>query len=428
MTTTLESTLRRIKDHQLPDLDLGLDGIHPAYQGLSILNVPTSLGNWLGAPGLPHPSVDYPGFDDLATGVKRAVVFLADAVGLNLFERWLDGSARALRPLVDSGVLGALTSVVPSTTSAALTTLWTGHSPAEHGVLGYELFLREYGLVANMITHSPASFQGEVESLAHAGFDPTTFLPVPTIGPHFIDAGVTVHAFLHESISGSGLSRMHYPSVDQHAFAELSDLWAQLRQLLEAKDEGRQLLWSYFGEVDALAHIYGPDDARVEAAFEGFANSLVKDFVSSLSTAARKDTVLIIMADHGQVGTRKDPHFELRNHPELVRRLHLMPTGENRLPYFYPKPGQTGAIEEYVARTWPRMFHTLVSSHALEAGLFGPGKPAKSARGRIGDRLALSQGEGYLWWANKENPLLGRHGSVTAEEMLVPFFMVRLDA
>ena len=143
MATTLESTLKRIRDHRLPDLDLGPKAVHPAYDGLSILNVPSSLCRWLGAPDLPHPAINHTEFDDLASGARQVVVLLVDAVGLNLFERWLEGRAQSLHPLVSSGLLGALTSVVPSTTSAALTTLWTGRSPAEHGILGYELFLRE---------------------------------------------------------------------------------------------------------------------------------------------------------------------------------------------------------------------------------------------------------------------------------------------
>ncbi len=428
MATALESTLKRIEQHRLPDLDLGPKAVHPAYHGLSILNVPASIANWLGAPGLPHPPIDHAEFDDLASRARQVVVILVDAVGLNLFERWLGGSAKSLQPLVSRGALGALTSVVPSTTSAALTTLWTGRSPAEHAILGYELFLREYGLVANMITHVPASFDGEVESLVHAGFDPKSFLPVPTMGPHLSEAGVESHAFLHSSIAGSGLSTMHYPEVDQHSFDDLSDLWISLRQLLDTASNKRRLIWSYFGNVDNLAHRYGPNDVRVEVEFAQFADSLMADFVVALSPEARRGTVLILMADHGQVATRKDPHFELRNHPDLVRRLHMLPSGENRLAYLYPRPGQADAVEEYIARTWPRMFRMLVSAHALEAGLFGPGQPAKAARSRIGDRLALSQGEGYLWWAAKDNPLLGRHGSVTPEEMLVPFLMVRLDA
>ena len=428
MATALESTLKRIRQHRLPDLDLGPKAVHPAYDGLSILNVPSSICRWLGAPELPHPPIDHAEFDDLASGARQVVVILVDAVGLNLLERWLEGRAKSLQPLVSRGTLGALTSVVPSTTSAALTTLWTGRSPAEHGILGYELFLREYGLVANMITHAPASFDGEVESLVHAGFDPESFLPVPTMGPHLSEAGVESHAFLHSSIAGSGLSTMHYPKVDQHSFDDLSDLWIGLRQLLDTASEKRRLIWSYFGNVDSLAHRHGPNDVRVETEFAQFADSLMADFVDALSPEARRGTVLILMADHGQVATHKDPHFELRNHPDLVRLLHMLPSGENRLAYLYPRPGQADAVEEYIARAWPRRFRMLVSDHALEAGLFGPGQPAKAARSRIGDRLAISQGEGYLWWANKENLLLGRHGSVTPEEMLVPFLMVRLDA
>ncbi len=106
----------------------------------------------------------------------------------------------------------------------------------------------------------------------------------------------------------------------------------------------------------------------------------------------------------------------------------MLPSGENRLAYLYPKPGQMDAVEEYITRTWPRMFRVMPSSHDLEAGRFGPGHPAKSARSRIGDRLAIGQRDGYLWWAAKENPLLGRHGSVTPDEMLVPILVIRLDA
>jgi hypothetical protein len=422
MTSTLDSSLKRIREHRLPDLDLGADSVHPAYDGLSILNLPSSVCRWLGLSELPHPPIDLVELDELASGARQVVVVLMDAVGLGWFENWMDD------PLVERGTLGALTSVVPSTTSAALTSLWTGRSPAEHGILGYEVFLKEFGLVANMITHAPASYEGEVGSLYHAGFDPASFLPVPTIGPHLSAAGVESHAFLHERIAGSGLSKMHYPEVEQHAFDGLTDLWKNMRQLLETDSEIKRYVWAYFGEVDYLAHMYGPNDDRVNEQFEQFFSSLKSDFVDSLDSSAAKDTLLILIADHGQITTRKDPHFELRNHPDLARRLDMLPSGENRLAYLYPKPGQMDAVEEYIARTWPRMFRVMPSNHALEAGLFGPGQPTKTARSRIGDRLAISQRNGYLWWASKENPLLGRHGSVTEEEMIVPILMIRLSA
>jgi hypothetical protein len=34
--------------------------------------------------------------------------------------------------------------------------------------------------------------------------------------------------------------------------------------------------------------------------------------------------------------------------------------------------------------------------------------------------------DAYLWWADKENPLVGRHGGLSAEEMIVPLLSVML--
>jgi hypothetical protein len=45
---------------------------------------------------------------------------------------------------------------------------------------------------------------------------------------------------------------------------------------------------------------------------------------------------------------------------------------------------------------------------------------------RLGDVIALARGDSYLWWANKDNPLIGRHGGLSPEEMLVPLLAVRL--
>ncbi len=425
MTSLLEPTLKRIQSHRLPELDLGPEAVHPAYDGLSILNVPASLSRWLGAPDLPHPRLDLEGLDELAQGVRQIVVLLADAVGLHSFEQWLQGPAVRLAPLLDEGFLCALTSICPSTTCAAMTTLWTGRSPAEHGILGYELLLREYGAVVNMITQELMTLG---VPLVGSGFDPEGFLPVPTLGPHLASAGVETHAFMHFSIARSGLSRMHLPQVKVHTFGGVHELWVDVRQLAETPTESRRLIWAYYGGVDNLAHRFGPEDERPAAEFAGLVQAMMSHFVERLSPEARAGTLLVLLADHGQIATPKNPHFDLRNHPELARRLHLSPTGEHRLSFLYPRPGQLEAVEEYFDRAWPNSFLIFPSAHALKSGLFGPGAPASTARDRIGDRIALSQGNAYLWWADHEDPLRGRHGGLTAREMLVPFLAVRLDA
>jgi hypothetical protein len=415
-----------LQSQRLADLDLGPDTLHPHYAGLSILNLAASLETWFGLPPGPHAPLAIEALASMARDARQVVVCLLDALSFSRFVDWLDGPGRALQPLVAEGLLSPLTSVVPSTTTSALTTLWTGRSPAEHGILGYELLLREYGLIANMISLAPAAFDNQRGLLERAGVRPQTLLPLPTLGTRLTRAGIETHAFLANSIRNSGLSRMHYSGTTLHGFGSPADLWHSLRQLVETPTSGRRFVWAYYSGVDALSHVYGPDSDLVRAEYEFFVRALTELFVQPLDRNVGREVLLLLLADHGQVATTIQPHYLLARHPGLTRRLHLSPTGEARLPYLYVKPGQAAAVEEYVERVWPGAFTRLESDHALRAGLFGPGTPTSDAASRLGDVVLISRGPAYLWWADKPDTLLGRHGSLTSEEMLVPLLAARL--
>ena len=150
-------------------------------------------------------------------------------------------------------------------------------------------------------------------------------------------------------------------------------------------------------------------------------------FLERLSSAARRDTLLILTADHGQINTPKDPNYELRNHPELERCLHILPTCENRQMNLFVRPGMEDAVREYFQRTWPGKFINLDPIKAQNSGLFGPGEGHPRLFDRLGDMMVLTRDNAYLWWSSQDNFLLGRHGGLSPEEMLVPFLAVRLN-
>jgi hypothetical protein len=426
MTDLTEQILPLILEHRLPGITLAEGQIHPYYSGLSLLNLPASVCRWLGVPDLAAGPLRPEILGEIGDRpARRVILVLVDGLGLRQFQRWQnDHPERAWAQLTRRGVFAPLTSIAPSTTSAALTTLWSGRSPAEHGIVGYELWLKEYGLVANMIRQSPMSFDsnpGSAGSLSLAGFEPETVLPWPTLGTHLAGYGIKSYAFQHSSIARSGLSRMFFRDVNIRPFISASDLWTNLRYQLESSDEERFFAWAYWSEVDLLGHMYGPEDERYLTEFSLFSRSFEDFFLHLLSDQARKDTLLIFLADHGQLHTPLNPHYDLKNHPGLTRRLHILPTGENRLSYLYPRPGQVEAVNEYIQRTWPRQFHLLNSGYAVEAGLFGPGEAHPALADRVGDTIAAARQQAYLWWSPRENPLLGRHGGFSPEEMLVPF-------
>ena len=433
MPDLVAELLPRLRKHRLDGLELASEGnaqhdiIYPDYTGQSILNIPSSICHLLGVPGIGAGPLNQEILNPLGEGINRIVFILMDALALFRLQRWMeDGSAPIWKELSQDGLLAPLTSITPSTTSAALTSLWTGRSAAEHGILGYEMWLKEYGVVANTILHTPISFENDAGSLAKAGFKPGSFMELPTLGSHLAHYGVKSYALQHKSIARSGLSQMFFNHVDVRAFNTAADLWINLRHLLDQRPAERMYAWAYWGGVDHFGHFYGPDDERTVAEFAMFSVVFEQYFLNCLRPVERKDTLLILGADHGQINTFEDPHYELRNHPDLVRRLHILPSGENRLAYLFVRPGQPEAVREYIEQTWPNQFSLLDTARAVEAGLFGSGELHPRLFDRLGEYIVVARGNAYLWWADKKNFLIGRHGGLHPEEMLVPFLAVRL--
>lgn len=427
MTDITSDLLIKLSTAQISGLN-PVDGfLYPDYAGGSILNLPASICRWFGVPELGAQRLRSELIAPFERSYRRVILILVDALALHRLQRWMaDGSAPVWARLAQQGQLAALTSITPSTTSSALTSLWTGQSPAEHGVVGYELWLKEYGIVANMILHAPINYQNDVGSLSKAGFSPEAYLSSPTLGTHLAAHGVRSYALQHRSIIHSGLSQMFFKDVNVRGFTTTPELWINLRHIIERDPQERQYFWVYTGEVDHFSHFYHPDDERTAAEFAAFSLGFERLFLDRLSPEERKDTLVLLTADHGMVATRKDPRYDVANHPGLNRLLHIMPTGEHRLMYLFSRPGQVDAVRDYYNQTWPEQFAFLDPVEAVAAGLFGPGQPHPRLFDRIGDMIVAARARAYLWWADKENILVGRHGGLGAEEMIVPLLVAEL--
>jgi len=417
--------LPRLRGQTLAGLNPVSDFIYPRYEDQSILNIPSTLCTWFGVPGLESQPLLPEITTSLGSGFRRIILILVDALALQWLRMWLE-IVPVWRKLMETGVLAPLTSVVPSTTSSALTSLWTGQSPASHGIIGYEMWLKEYGIVGNMIEHSPITFKGAVGSLKQAGFKPESFLLQPTLGSYLKTRGVKSYAFSHHSIANSGLSRMLMKDVQVHPFSTPASMWVSIRKLVEGAPDEKMYIWVYWGQVDGISHYNGPDDERVSAEFTHYSAAFEDFFLKRLNHHLREDTLVILTADHGQTGTPLNPNLVLANHPGLHQHLRIKPTCENRMAFLYLHPGHEKEVKTYFEEHWKERFVLILQENALKAGLFGPGIPHPDLKDRIGDLIAIARQDSYLWWANEEDFLLGRHGSLHHEDMLVPFLAARL--
>jgi len=223
MQNIYDQILNTIQSQEKPAFLVGKDVVVPAYKGLSIANLPGSISLWLGCPLKGSPPFAHIIMDQFDKEFEHVILLLMDGLNLSIFNQFFNGvihekQQEEWKPFLSKGKYTPLTSIVPSTTSAALTTLWTGKLPIEHGIIGYELFLKEFGCITNMITHSAASFINNQANIAGAGFDPLNFLPVTTLGTHFHNNDVKTRVFQHLNST----SKCNFESVREVSCGKIS--------------------------------------------------------------------------------------------------------------------------------------------------------------------------------------------------------------
>lgn len=355
----------------------------PDYHGPNVRGIiPALLG--------PKPWDEGPEWMPEAVREARQVVLLVlDGLG---WEQMLEHRERI--PALVSLDGGPITTVAPTTTATALSSIATGLTPGEHGIVGYRTVLG--GEVVNMLRWTAG---GE----SRRGTQPPA-----EVQPYEAFMGVEVPIVTPADLVGSAFSDAHQRSGRAIGCRETSSLAVEVGRLLS---EGERFVYAYYSGVDRIAHErgFGPFyDAELRAA-----DRLVADMLEVLPPGA----ALLVTADHGQVqvGDRI-----IRPSDELLRLVALQ-SGEGRFRWLHARPGAgdellAAAGEEFSATAWVRE-----RDHLVEDGWFGPHVPPPVAA-RLGDVALVAHEPVSYHDPDDSGPfeLVCRHGSMTAAEMLVP--------
>lgn len=363
---------------------------------------------------------------DRLYGVQKLVLLVVDALGYNQLKRILQkGHNPAFEAHIRSGVFLPLTSVFPSTTTAALTTLHTGATPQEHGMLGYRMYLREWGLIANMIKLSPDG-DNRGDKLLELGLSTERFLGVKTVYQQLAKIGIPSYILIRGSYKDSGLSQIHGRGAKSLPFINSSDMFVQLRKLIQSKSQNPAYIFAYWDAVDDIAHKYGPNTEEHSAEIKNVIRQLEEEVLNPLSEVSIQNVALMITADHGQIFTPASKAIRMNRYKAFRDELIMPPSGEFRAMYLYAKQGRSEALKKYLIKNFHQKLAVLDSSEALEKGLWGRGEIKDEVKYRIGDVVALPKKEHILYYpyaylTGKKIHDGGRHGGLSDEEMLVPF-------
>ena len=391
----------------------------PDYEQFNIANVGSVIGKIFSVNSLVKANLTSDCVDDFS-GVEKVVLFIIDGLGYNRLVSHMEKSKSMFYDLAERGVLKPFTSTFPSTTSTALTSIYTGLTPSIHGVVGFNMYVPDYGVIFNTLDMEPvigySSGIDLVDFFAEASF------PWP---PQLADQGVRVKTFTRRNLAGSGLSRLIHRSQEMVGYALASDMMVGVRRALE--QPGPLFLNVYYGGIDTLEHSYGPYSDEVSAELQLFESLLKDQLIEKLSSEVRQKTLLLVTADHGVVET-----FQtfLLNDRRISDYFLVPPTGDMRSTYFFPKYGQKEHLREALDSSL-QGFRVVRSLDLIEKGAFGQVKNLDHLQTIVGELTALSQSKNIILL--KYHPgetiqsVFGAHGGMTPEEMIVPLLSTRLS-
>ncbi|MDK2886644.1 MAG: hypothetical protein PWP54_1207 [Thermosipho sp. (in: thermotogales)] len=339
-------------------------------------------------------------------GAEKVIVIIIDSLGYNKFVK--------LNKKINFEKFMRLSSVFPTTTVSAITSLMTGLTPQEHGLLGYIQFLREIGTILNMIDFSyPGMSNVSYDTLIKRKIKrlPNVFQDIKKEGNY---AGILTGS----NIANSGLSFLIQKDASVLTYYTLGDMFALIEKQLQSEFKG--VLFVYYGMLDGLGHKKGPNSYS----YEKEAEYLLKELKNLVERHKSKNTRVFITADHGMVQTPRDNNIYLGD--ELRKFLRLPPTGEMRMMYFYLKAGKKNLFKEYLNEKFEGRFEIYDSKDILSDGYFGIGKLHPETLNRIGDLVLITKGNFAFTYqyTGGEDKLQGMHGSLTDDELYVPLIIL----
>ncbi|MBA2444860.1 MAG: alkaline phosphatase family protein [Nocardioidaceae bacterium] len=372
------------------------DGVLPRYYGGSLADVIPSAVAALGIPGWSN-LLELP-------QAKSYVVFLVDGLGWNLLR-----SRAALAPYLASLAAGCepITCGVPSTTATSLTSLGTGLPPGTHGIVGFTS--RVPG--TNELLDALKWDRPEI--------DPREWQPHETVFARAAAAGVATTSVSKRRFEGSGLTVASQRGAVFHGADTIGE---RISATVRAAAESTSLTYVYEGELDSTGHHQGTKSWAWEHQL-----SSADSFAAQLRAALPRHTTMVVLGDHGMVDAATELKLDVDEHPHLTDGVILF-GGEARFRHLYC---DDGAMED-VAFAWREQLGVnawvVTRDQAIDEGWFG--SVDAHIRPRLGDVMVASRGNAAVV-STKTRPdeaaLIGLHGSLTADEMMVPLLVDSSD-
>ena len=364
------------------------DSIIPDYSGGALVNLVAELEQRLTGHGL-HPGLH----PDLAAAIPEAksyVLVLFDGLGDHQLAHPAAAPMRASR-------VGVIDAGWPTTTTVSMATVATGMTPAEHGLLGYQMRIPETGHVVNTIKW--ITQWGEP-----IDYDMGDLLPTPNLWERLARAGIEPITVQPWNYADSPMSRMLYRGCRFEAWRtedEAADIAAEL-----ASVPGR-LVFSYMPHIDFAAHVSGQPSVEYTAAV-----TIASRMWERLARLLPSRAVAVGTADHGHVDVPQNQRIDIPKVAHDDRDF----GGDPRAPFVY---GDVASVAAELGVDWRPL-------NEMEEW-WGPGTRHPGFKERAPDGVLLPPPGWVVFHRHADERLIGQHGGLTDQEMRIPLLTAEAE-
>ena len=362
----------------------------PDYGGGCVSNIiPAILG--------PRGTAELPGWMPTAVqGAGQVVLLILDGLGWNQLQQRI-----SMCPTIATMSGSSITTIAPSTTVSALTSITTGLAPGEHGLIGYRMNMG--GRVMQMLRW------GDDKGDLRLMYPPDVIQPCPPF------MGSAIPVLSKSELEGTAFTEAHLRGSRAYGWRSASSIAVQVRDLLNS---GNSFIYAYYDGIDKIAHERGFGeyyDAELRQA-----DRLVADVASVLLPGS----VLLITADHGQVqvGTNTT-----KLHAE-VASLITFQSGEGRFRWLHTRPNSVDDLLAVARENYGDVAWVMRREELIDGGWFGP-RVSDAARQRLGDVALIAHAPTSFDDSADSGPfpLMCRHGALTDDELDVPLLALRVE-
>ncbi len=405
--------------------------ILPDYTGCSLADIPQAI--------LTHFNIKsnqnkFP--EEWLKNIKscsKLVLFTIDGFGYNLWNEAVKYSF--FKKINDKKRILPITTVFPSTTAAAITTLSSGLTPIEHGLLEWNLYFQELDLILQPLPYEMVETEYHRLNKDIPNY-PEMLFTSTTLAQKLKKGGISSIALIPQILINTPYTHALSRDAKIVPYFSIADLIVLLRNALQAA-KGETYFYVYIPIIDSAEHYFGQSSEQVKTEMSLLAYLLEKEFIHKITEEIKEDTALMLTADHGQLDVNPHEMIYLNQYPELLKYFErskankpILPTGSPRDVFLHIQDDKIDkAIALLKAKLSERAEVVRITDEII-LKLFGNKVPHPQFYNRLGNVLILPKENNTVWYKylpDQKDKFRGFHGGLTRDEMMIPFVCSRIS-